>query len=55
MNLSPRTIVTSDMQFYRKEFSKWSTKSFKGNEYGKHVCLPAVLTFNNTVFVSQNK
>jgi len=55
MNLSPPTLVTSDMQYYLKEYSKWSTKSCKGKEYGKYVCLPPVLTFSNTAFGSQSK
>jgi hypothetical protein len=55
MNLSPPTLVTNAMQYYRKEYSKWSTKSYKGKEYGKYVCVPPVLTFSNTAFGSQNK
>jgi hypothetical protein len=55
MNLSPPTPVTSDMQYYRKEYSKWSTISCKGKEYVKYVCLPPVLTFSNMAFGSQNK
>jgi len=55
MNLSPPTLVTSDMQYYQKEYSKWSTKSCKGKEYEKYVCLPPVLTLRNTAFGSQNK
>jgi len=55
LNLSPPTIVTSDMQYYRKEYSKWSTTFCKGKEYGKYVCLPPVLTFSIKAFGSQNK